>query len=214
MTPRQIAAVVYRLVFAALSLIAVGAQLFAVHIPSGYSVVNFFSYFTNLSNIIISVVFIVSAVRLVRNHGLPSASDVAIRGGAVVYIAFVGLVFNTLLVGTELGDLMPWVNAVAHFVIPIAGVVDWLIWPPQRRLPFRVVWLWMIFPAVYTIYSLVRGPIAGFYPYPFFNPDASGGYGGVAGLCAIMLVGFFVLAVVIRALGNALGRRSSEFVAD
>lgn len=63
----------------------------------------------------------------------------------------------------------------------------------------------MIFPAGYAAFSIIRGALTGIYPYPFFNPDASGGYGGVAMLSGIMLVGFFVLALVVRALGNWRG---------
>ncbi|MET0783202.1 MAG: Pr6Pr family membrane protein [Leifsonia flava] len=200
----RIVAAVFRLFFAALSLTAVGVQFFAVTVPQGHSILNFFSYFTNLSNIIVSIVFIVSAVRLLRGVA-PSTSDVAVRGASVVYIAFVGLVFNTLLRDVDLGGLIPWVNAVVHFIVPIAAVVDWLIWPPRRPLPWSSVLYWMIFPAVYVAYSLIRGAITDFYPYPFFSPVIQNGYGGVAAYCAVMIVGFLVLAVLIRWLGNALG---------
>lgn len=199
---RQGSAIVFRLVFAAASLLAIGYQLFAVHIPKGYSVVNFFLYFTNLSNIIISVVFIVSAVRLIRRRDDPSSIQTAVRGAAVVYIAFVGIVFNTLLRDVDLGDLAPWVNVVLHFVLPIAGVLDWILWPPRNRLPARTILWWMIFPAVYAIFSIVRGAIDGFYPYPFFNPGAGGGYGAVALYCLVMIVAFLVLALAVWALGN------------
>nr|WP_277603998.1 Pr6Pr family membrane protein [Agrococcus sp. ARC_14] len=163
---------------------------------------NFFSYFTNLSNIMISIVFIVSALRLLPGRKDPSDSDVAIRGGAVVYIAFVGIVFNTILADVALGPLIPWVNVVLHMIVPIAGVVDWLLWAPRRRLPFRVVPWWMIWPAVYSVYSVTRGAIDGFYPYPFFNPEASGGYGGVALWCLVLILAFFILAVLVRWAGN------------
>jgi len=212
MTSRT-AAIVFRLFFAALSLVAVGAQLFTVHLPAGYDAVNFFSYFTNISNIFISVVFIISAVRLIRGRTDASAMDAAIRGAAVVYIVFVGLVFNTLLVGTDLGDLMPWVNIVCHFVLPIAGLVDWLIWPPRRRIPLATAFWWMSFPALYVAYTLIRGAILTWYPYPFFNPAQVGGYGGVALYCAGMLVGFLVLALLIRWAGNALGARRDARIA-
>jgi hypothetical protein len=205
---RRSAAIAFRLVLAALSLVAVGTQLFAVTVPKGHSVVNFFSYFTNLSNIAISVVFIVSAVWLARGR-VPTAVDVAIRGGAVVYIAFVGLVFNTLLRDVDLGDLIPWVNLIVHFVMPIAGIVDWVLWPPRHRLPFGVTFTWMVFPAVYVAYSLIRGAVTGFYPYPFFDPTGQG-YGGVAVYCLVMLVGFFVLAVGVRWLGNARNQRTAR----
>ncbi len=200
-------AIVLRLGGATLSMFAMLYQLLAIHIPAGYSVVNFFVYFTNLSNIMISVVFVVSAIRLINGRTDPSSTDVAIRGGVVVYIAFVGLVFNTLLTDVDLGDLLPWVNGIMHFLLPVLGIVDWILWPPRRRLPMSVVGWWMIWPAVYAIFSVVRGAIDGFYPYPFFNPAASGGYGGVALLCVGMVVGFMVLAFGVRAIGNWLSAR-------
>lgn len=206
----RVAAIVFRLVFAALSLFAVGWQLFAVHIPKGFDVVNFFVYFTNLSNILISVVFIIGAVRLIRGRTDPSASDVAIRGAATVYIAFVGIVFNTVLADTDLGDLVPWVNLIVHTIIPIAGVLDWFLWAPKRKLPFTITFWWMIWPAVYSIFSIVRGAITGFYPYPFYNPGVQGGYGGVALWCLVLVVAFFVLAVLVWALGNLRQRGRAD----
>lgn len=196
------AAIVFRLLFAALSLTAVFVQFFAVTVAGGHSIVNFFSYFTNLSNLMISIVFIVSAARLIAARSTPSDADVAVRGGAVVYIVFVGIVFNTILADGDVGPIIPWVNVVVHMIIPIAGLVDWLIWPPRRRLPFSVTLWWMIWPAAYSIFSVTRGAIDGFYPYPFFNPNVSGGYAGVALWCLALIVAFFVLATAVWWSGN------------
>ncbi|GGM64236.1 Pr6Pr family membrane protein [Microbacterium saperdae] len=197
----RLTAIVFRLVFAVLSLTAVFAQFFAVTVTNGYSIPNFFCYFTNLSNLMISIVFIVSAIRLIRNRS-SSPTDTAVRGGVVVYIVFVGAVFNAILVDGDIGPVLPWVNVVVHIIVPIAGVVDWIAWPPQRRLPFRVTLWWMIWPAAYAIFSVVRGAIDGFYPYPFFNPAVSGGYGGVALWCAALVAMFFALATLVRWVGN------------
>ncbi|WP_223693573.1 Pr6Pr family membrane protein [Leifsonia poae] len=195
-------AVGFRMILAVGSLAAMVFQLFAVHIPKGYSVFNFFTYFTNLSNILISVVFIISALRLLNVRRAPTPTDSAFRGAAVVYIAFVGLVFNTLLRDADLSDIDPVVNVILHFALPIAGVVDWLLWPPMNRLRGRVILWWMIFPAVYAVFSIVRGAFTGIYPYPFFNPDAVGGYGAVTLYCLTMVAGFLLLAFAVRAAGN------------
>lgn len=128
----------------------------------------------------------------------------------MLYLAFVGLVFNTLLVGADLGDLQPWVNVVHHMVMPLAVVVDWLVLPPRRRIGPAMLWPWIAPVAAYVVYSLVRGAITGFYPYPFFNPARVGGYGGVTLYCLAMLVGFVVLALLVRWSGNALGARRSR----
>lgn len=197
----RILPIVFRFALAAASMGAMFYQLFAIHIPSGYNVVNFFTYFTNLSNIIISVVFVVTAVRLLRGGSAPTP----LRGAAVVYIAFVGLVFNTLLRDVDISNINPAVNVIMHMVLPVAGILDWVLWPPKNRIPLSSVFWWMIFPVVYSVFSLVRGAIDGVYPYPFFNPDAVGGYGAVALYCLGMIVGFLVLAFAVRALGNWRG---------
>jgi hypothetical protein len=135
----RVSAIVFRFVFAPLALGAVGYQLFAIHIPRGYNVVNFFMYVTNLSNILISVVFLVSAILLITDR-TPRALDTGVRGAAVVYIAFVGLVFNTLLRDTDLSAINPAVNLILHTILPIVGVADWILWPPDKRLRFSAVW--------------------------------------------------------------------------
>lgn len=152
------------------------------------------------------MVFIVSAVRLIRNTTVRPL-DTGIRGAAVVYIAFVGIVFNTLLRDTDLSAINPTVNLILHTILPIVGVADWIIWPPRNRLRFSTIWWWMIFPAVYAVFSVVRGAFTDIYPYPFFNPDAVGGYGGVVLYCALMVIGFFILSALIRWIGNLRARK-------
>lgn len=211
MERRTVIIIIMRLVLAALSLAGVVTQ-FVLAVQTDFGIVNFFSYFTTLSNLIGSVVFIVGAVRLIGGHETTD-SDVAIRGASVVYLVFVGIVFNTLLLDADLGDLQPWVNVVHHMLMPLAVLVDWLVWPPRSRIPLRTVFLWMIFPAAYVVYSLVRGGIVGFYAYPFFNPGAVGGYGGVAAYCGAMLVAFIALALLVRWLGNLRMRSQSRATA-
>jgi hypothetical protein len=203
---RTHAAVALRLLLAAASLAGVVTQ-FVIAVRTDFGLVNFFSYFTTLSNLFASVVFIVGAVRLLRGTAGGATAE-AVRGASVVYLAFVGIVFNTLLAGADLGGLLPWVNVVHHMLLPLAVVVDWMLVPPRHRLSLRVALLWVVVPVAYTAYSLVRGAAVGFYCYPFFDPAAVGGYGGVALYCVVLLAAFAVLAVLVRAAGNALARRA------
>lgn len=205
---RRNAVILGRLVFAALSLAGILRQLW-VTVDGDYGVVNFFSYFTILSNIFASAVFIRGAVQLIR-HRTPTSTDVAVRGASVVYMLFVGVVFSTLLSGADLGPLEPWVNVIHHYVMPVAVLLDWLFWPPHRRLSLRTVGVYLLFPFVYSVYCLIRGAITGWYPYPFFNPNASGGYGGVALLCLAMLVAFLVIALLVRWVGGVLSPRAAD----
>ena len=67
---------------------------------------------------------------------------------------------------------------VLHRLMPVVMALDWLLAPPSRRLAFRQCLWWMIYPLLYLVYSLIRGPIVDWYPYPFLDPDESAGTPG------------------------------------
>src|SRR5579884_1011201 len=180
-----------RLVFALLTLTAIETQLI-IHIQHRFDVVNFFSYFTNLSNIFASLVFLFGAVSLLLRRE-PTPTEDVIRGAAVVAMAIVGIVYGNLLRDEDLGTLLPWVNIVVHFVMPVAVVADWLYQPPKSTLGSRQLAAWLIYPLLFVVYTLIRGAIVGFYPYPFLNPAKVGGYGGVALYCVAIFVTFVVI---------------------
>lgn len=79
---------------------------FSIQLQLGFSALNFFSYFTNLSNLFAAVVSIVGAFRLITRRE-PSASDDLIRGAAVACMALVGIVFTALLRDVDLGHVLP-----------------------------------------------------------------------------------------------------------
>lgn len=190
-----------RLFFGVLTLAAIGTQL-VLHVQSGCNVVNFFSYFTNLSNIFAAVVMIVAAISLLKRRE-PTPTDDIIRGTSVVCMALVGIVFSLLLRNEDLGILLPWVNTVTHYVMPVGVVLDWLFQPPQSALAVKQIAYWLIFPALYLAYSIIRGAIVGFYAYPFFDPDKVGS-GGVLLYCVGILVVFLFVCWLLLTLGNKL----------
>jgi hypothetical protein len=198
----------YRLFFGLLTLFALGRQLL-IQLQEGHSLVNFFSYFTNLSNLLAAVVFLTGAFQLFSRRTSSASFDI-VRGTAVVCMAVVGIVFSVLLRDEDLGSLLPWVNSVVHYVMPVAVVADWFFQPPATRLSMRHVGYWLIFPLLYLVYSIVRGALAGFYAYPFFDPASSGGYGGVALYCAAILLLFLLLSWLAVASANRL--RGSDHV--
>jgi hypothetical protein len=192
-----------RLFFGALSLFAIIVQLFR-SISLHFSVVSYFSYFTNLSNIFAAVVLIVGAIYLIQYHE-PTPREDSIRGASVLAIVIVGIVYFLLLRNEELGGLLGWVNIVVHGVTPVAVLADWLQLPPKTKLGMAQVASWLIYPLVYLVYTLIRGPIAKFYPYPFLNP-AKGGYGTVAIYSIAIFVVFLVFGALLTWLGNRLPR--------
>ncbi len=64
-----------------------------------------------------------------------------------------------------------------------------------------------IYPLVWLGFTLVRGAVDGWYPYPFLDP-ANGGYGMVAVVVIGIIIGFLVLSVAYLWLGNWRASRS------
>ncbi len=175
-----------RLALASLLAVALTAQLL-IGLSADLTVTNFFSYFTVLSNVGAAIVLFLLAARPGRDDARWFAT---VRGAVTVYMAVTGLVYATILY-PQLADVAapePWIDMSIHVIGPIAVAADWLYDPPEVPLPAITVVYWLIFPAVYLAYSLIRGAIVDWYPYPFLDPEQSGGYGVVAIWSAIVLV--------------------------
>lgn len=189
----------YRAVLAGLALTAIVYGLVVGLEGPHWSTVDYFSYFTELSNLFAAGIFLAGALRPREPR---SSTFELLRGAAVLYILVTGIVYAVLLSGGH--DLVPWVNTVLHQVMPIAVALDWLIDPPRSPLePRRAVLWWMVFPILYIAYTLLRGPLAHWYPYFFVSPHHPGGYLRVAINCVVIALGQVALALAIVAIGNA-----------
>jgi hypothetical protein len=189
-----------RLCFAALTVAAIATQLVDLASRGVLNPVNFFSYFTIQSNLI-GVAAFVAAAAAWRSGG--GASIDLLRGGATVYLTVTFVVFALLLSGTDVDTAVPWVNTVLHGVFPVVVILDWTVVPPLTRVRFGQSLIWLSYPTLWIAYTMLRGPAAGWYPYPFLDP-AGGGYGTVA----VYIVGIFVFGVIVCAAVSALSRRS------
>ncbi|WP_019853368.1 Pr6Pr family membrane protein [Actinopolyspora mortivallis] len=199
-----------RVLLGALAIVAVGRQfLVEVWLP-GFSPVNFFSYFTILSNIAAGLLL----VRLGVAPGLGNRVWLEwLRGGMTVYMATTGIVFALLLDDGDLGLTLPWVNTVMHRVVPVVMFLDWLVVRPRARVGYGRALSWLFVPLAYVTYALVRGAVTGWFPYPFLRPEAVGGIDGVLLHLLFMALGIAAAAVLVAWLGNVrVGERSEERV--
>ncbi|HET9169933.1 MAG TPA: Pr6Pr family membrane protein [Actinospica sp.] len=168
--------------------------------------VNFFFYFTDLSNLFAAAVFVVGGIALLR--GRPGVPDL-VRGAAVLYLVITGLVYWTLLANTINAATIVWQNDIVHGVMPAALVLDWLVSPPATRLGFGKASRWLAFPILYLAVSLIRGPIVRWWPYDFLDPTQPGGYTHVTTWSFIVTGVFVVFMLLIVWIGNQLGSSSS-----
>lgn len=184
-----------RLALASLLLVALAAQLVIGLSRNDLGLVDFFSSFAILSNTAAVVLLIALAARPPRSNGLRFSM---FRGGVTVYMAVAGLAYATLIVptGIDIGPTEPWVDWSLHVIGPAALIADWVAFPPPHRLSLRALPVWLAFPAFYLAYTLTRGAIIDWYPYPFLDPAETGGYGMMAVWSGVGVVVILIVAAV------------------
>ena len=187
---------VSRLAFALLALAAVGTQLALGLRRETFVAANFFSFFTIESNLIGAFGLLVTGIAALRSADIDRFA--LLRGAATLYMTTTGVIYFLLLRGLEasLQTPVPWINVVLHYVMPLALLADWLIAPPKRRITFAQALVWLLFPLAYVVYSLIRGAVVGWYPYPFLNADEQS-YGQIAVTSLVMFVGLLGVTALL-----------------
>ena len=136
-----------------------------------------------------------------------AADGQTVRGGVAAYMTITALVYFFLL--RNLRPLEGWAlvaDRTLHDVMPLAFVAFWLLAATTGTLRVKHALVWLIFPAAFAIYSLIRGAYSGRYPYPFLDV-AKLGYPQTFTNIAMLLTGFVVLALILVALDRAIGKR-------
>lgn len=194
----------YKLIFGLLSLSAVVTEIVVTVGRGTFMPGNFFSYFTIESNMFAAGMLLISAYATVQARSSQSLSSA--RGAATLYMVITGLVFAILLSGLKGVHFtaVPRDNVILHYIMPVAVLLDWIIDTAPARLSFRRGLRWIIYPLIYVGYTLIRGPIAKWYPYPFLNPGPHG-YGAVFITSAIIAV---ISVAIMYALTRVAGTKS------
>ncbi|WP_051178874.1 Pr6Pr family membrane protein [Nocardia concava] len=190
-----------RLVLLAVAALDIAAAVWtATHLTAGGTIANFFSYFTIQSNVIIIAVWL--GVALFDPQGRRWQ---LIRCAATLYIVITGVVYALLLQNIAVGIAYPWTNDTLHRVAPLVAFVDWLLVPAALGISARLIGALLAYPIVYGVYTLIRGPIVDWYPYPFIDPRSQG-YGSMAIGLVVLVIAFVILAVAIISLGELASR--------
>lgn len=181
-----------------------GVALTAACLLSLNVIVIFFSYFTVLSNILITSIFLyfgfINPKKISKNLDW-------LYGAAVLYMSITGIIYWSILVNAHSLALDPWINLTLHGVMPIAAFAGWLLFPSGKKLKYKNALQWLISPLVFVLYTLIHGRFINWYPYPFLNPIASGSYSQVFIDIAVILSGTGIVGLILVWLGNSLGKK-------
>lgn len=166
------------------------------------AVARFLIYFTILSNLMVAICLTV----LVINPGSGAGkffSRASVQTAIAVYIFIVGLTYNIILRGTwEPTGKDRLADELLHVVVPLLFTLYWLFLAPKSPLQWKHILQWLIFPATYLVYALVRGSIEDFYAYPFIDINKLG-YGRVFLNSAILLLAFVIIGMLFIAIARS-----------
>lgn len=161
-----------------------------------FFVVNFLSFFTILSNALSAIVLLVGAWFAFRAPVDPAGYNI-VRASVVTYMATTFVVYNLLLrdISLDQATTLPWSNEILHVWAPLYVVLDWVLAPGRRTIAWKRIWTIAIFPIAWVVYTMIRGAVTGWYPYPFLNPDVSPGVGYDGVTVYVIAIAAFILLV-------------------
>lgn len=156
-------------------------DLYPLYTTNNVGGLNYLSYFTIISNFVISVYFIllslsIFGVKWFKNLVL----NPSLVGAVALYLFIVGFVYCGMLSwfikDYEWNTPLFFHNIISywqHIIVPLFMLV--LLFRPftNQTIPKKCAFYYLIFPFVYLVFSLVRGALGAshFYAYPFFSPQ-------------------------------------------
>ena len=201
----------YRTVFAIVGIAALVLQyVLMIRGPVGPAFVprtiNFFSYFTILTNILVALALAAPAFAPDSRLGRWTRSE-GVRAALAMYIAVVGLTYHFLLANVWNPQGLNYLaNVTLHYVMPVVFVLDWVLFTPKGRLRWIDPAKWLAFPLIYGVWVTIYGLISGWYPYWFVNISDLG-FARAAVNFGGLLAFFFGVGLVVVGLDRLLGGR-------
>jgi hypothetical protein len=169
--------------------------------------IRFFSFFTIQANILVALVLTAFAIKSAPDEWLVHPF---VRSAVAVYIAMVAIVYFAVLRQRWAPQGAQWVaDVVLHYVMPVGYLAFWLTCVRKAGLRWYDPLLWLVYPLFYLAFILVRGKLAGFYPYPFIDVGTLG-YAKVAFNTLWLLIVCAALGTIFVAVGWRLSRRQKR----
>jgi hypothetical protein len=169
-------------------------------------VANLFTFFTIQSNLLVGIAATLMASGRARDATWFRALVIA----ALLAISITALVWHGVLAGppgalsgsAAIGDVL------VHTISPALFVVGWLVFGP-RVFSMRAVLLSLLYPLAWLAFTLIRGAVADYYPYPFMDVSAIG-YARTSVNLSIIVGLALVLVLAFTAIERTLGRLTHQ----
>lgn len=173
------------------------------------TLIRYISFFTIISNILATLCFF-----FIMGNPEPYSTKFFARPKTVaaitVYMIIVGLIYNVVLRGQwSPQGYQQLADELLHVIMPLLFLIYWLTFTEKNTLEWKSIFPWLLLPLGYCVYTLIRGEMVHFYPYPFMDVNAWG-FTAVLINCLYICVAFFVVSVLVVAAGKVFTKISME----
>jgi hypothetical protein len=180
------------------------------------------SYYTLQSNIIVLLFFAGVVVYMLKHQNqTPVSPYFTIKGAVTICITLTFLVYHFILRPTLFSmtantyGLSP-ANLVAHYVVPLMVIADWLLFDQKRSFKVSDPLKWTVIPLAYLVFALVRAQFVtsslsgSRYPYFFIDLDK---YSVLTVATNVIMIafGYIALGYVIYLIDLALAKIAVVF---
>ena len=196
----------FKTIIVVLGLIGV---LIQVGIFSGKYNFNVLKYYTLLSNVACIIYFIFAII-----HGFKSNDTFMpqVKGALVMCITVTGLIYHFMLSGVfSMDGTLALSNVLLHYFMPIATVLDWLLFDKKGSYKKHSPLLWIVAPYLYIVFIFINVMFGlkfgnNKYPYPFFDIDKLG-FGKVFVTVVILTIFFIALGYVFYFIDKWMAKK-------
>jgi len=166
-----------------------------IHVVAGMKVygLGIFGFFTVLSNIAVSVYYIVFFL-------VPKKVSLLLKGYILEPILLTGILNWFILVPISVKytyTILPLLrrsNIFVHGIIPLLVLIDWFVFDHKRNYTRYEPIQWAIFPLIYNFLIYIKEYLgANGYPYPFYDPNMMHGWSNV--IACLLMILFLYIAI-------------------
>lgn len=163
----------------------------------------YYTYITNILCLVVTGIVLYDNYKKVINNEHRGHNEIIrkIKGAATIGILITGVVYHFLLGDTSVEGYFHLDNIIVHYIVPLMFVLDWILFDKRKNINVIDPLTWLLLPATYLIYALIRGAIVGAdaklqYAYWFIDVNDLG-YSGVLIWALILTLAFSIVGYLM-----------------
>lgn len=170
-------------------------------------------YFTNLSNILVFIFYLVGLILYFTKKLKKNDTYYIIKGMITMAITITMFVYQIILSGSMNAFVGHEVeNAFVHLIVPFLVIFDYIIFGKKGNLKKNYPFIWSFILIVYQlfviIYSLLGGKFMGSdVPYPYMDISKNGIWTVILN-CVLVYVFFVGYGTIVQTLDNKLSKKN------